>query len=307
VGSAGATAEAARVRAQATGLDVEKSVARSYLQVVANEATLAAAQRALGTAEESRAIVGTRRTAGSATDLDVERARAEVERARQVVASAEQATAVSRRSLETLTGLTPGAGTVPLPDDVLGDEPDLSSLEPGTARLPAVRAAALESRAADRSTRAVWAALAPTAAASATERLTNAPGFGHSASWLLAVSATWTVDPASYFAAKAQSAARAAAEVRERRAEQQAKDDLHSDWQTVRADVAKLRAARAEAEASLRAAKLARERYQAGAATQLDVQQAERDAFNSEVARIGAQADLAYARAAVRLDSGRPR
>ena len=46
---------------------------------------------------------------------------------------------------------------------------------------------------------------------------------------------------------------------------------------------------------------------QAGAATQLDVQQADRDAFSVEVARIQAQADLAYARASVRLGSGRPR
>src|SRR5208337_4404407 len=49
VGSAGATADAARVRAQATGLDAEKAVVRGYFQVVASEATLAAAEKALGT------------------------------------------------------------------------------------------------------------------------------------------------------------------------------------------------------------------------------------------------------------------
>lgn len=224
------------------------------------------------------------------------------------MASANQARAVARQSLESLTGLTPSEGSLPLADDAMGDEPDLAALEPALTRLPAVRAAALETRAAEKSASAAWAALAPTVAGTAAERLTNATAFtGKVASYSLAVSATWTLDPSAYFAARAQGSARAAAEVREKRAEQQARDELHTAWQEVRADVAKLRAARAEAEASARALVLARERYQAGAATQLDVQQAERDAFSSEVSRIGAQADLAYARAAVRLDSGRPR
>jgi outer membrane protein TolC len=308
VRGAGATAEAAKVRAEATGLDVEKAVVRGYLQVVANEATLSAAQQALATAMENQAIVKTRREAGAASDLDVERARADVERAKQVVASADQARAVSRRSLESLTGVTPSDGTVPLPEDGLGDEPGLAALEPAVAKLPTVRAAALETRAAERNESAAWAALAPTVAAVGTEHLTNATSFtGKVSSWTVAVSATWTIDPSNYFAAKAQGAARAVAEVREKRAQQQARDELHSSWQEVRAEVAKVRAAKAEAEASARAAKLARERFLVGAATQLDVQQAERDAFNSEVARIAAQADLAYARATVRLDSGRTR
>src|SRR5262249_43287322 len=160
----------------------------------------AAAQQALGTAQENQGIVKTRREAGAASDLDVERARAEVERAKQVVASADQARAVSRRSLESLTGITPTEGTLPLPEDGLGDEPDLAALEPAIAKHPAVRAAALETKAADKNANAAWAALAPTVAGNATERLTNAIGFGYAASWSIAVSATWTIDPSNYFA-----------------------------------------------------------------------------------------------------------
>ena len=308
IGGAAATTEAARVRAQGTGLDVEKAVVRAYYQVVAVEATLAAAERALATSQESQAIVSTRREAGSASELDTERARAEVARQRQVVASAEQARAVARRSLESLSGLTPAEGASPLPEDPLADEPALAALEPGAAQLPAVRAAALETRAAEKNADAAWAALLPTVSASATERLTSATGFsGKVASYALAVSATWNVDLSTYYAAKAQGSVHALADLREKRAGQAARDDLHSAWQEVRADLARVRAARAEAEASARASKLARDRYQAGAATQLDVQQADRDAFSGEVARIQAQADLAYARAAVRLGSGRPR
>src|SRR5262249_42235390 len=156
--------------------------------------------------------------------------------------------------------------------------------------------AALEARAAARSASATWAAaLAPTVAASATERLTNATGFtGHVASATAGVTAAWSIDPPTYLAAQAPGAARAPAQARAARAAQAARDTLHSAWQEVRADVARARAAKAEAEASARAAKLARERYLAGSATQLDVLQAGRDAFASEVARIQADADLAY-------------
>jgi outer membrane protein TolC len=307
IGAGGVTADAARARAQGTGLDVEKAVVQGYYQVVAAEATLAAAEKALATARESQAIVATRREAGTASDLDTERARADVERQRQIVASAEQARAVARRALESLTGVTPSEGTTPLPEDGLAEEPALAALEPSVRDLPSVRAAALDARAADKTADAAWTALAPTIAGNATEHVTNAPGFGHVGTWSIAVAATWNVDVSTVYAAKALGAARAAADVREKRAMVNARDALHTDWQAVRADVARARAAKAEAEASERAAELAHERYKAGAATQLDVQQADRDAFQGEVAYIQTLADLAYARAAVRLDSGRPR
>jgi outer membrane protein TolC len=52
------------------------------------------------------------------------------------------------------------------------------------------------------------------------------------------------------------------------------------------------------------ASEQARQRYQAGTATQLDLLQAQRDAFNADVARIQADADLVNARAQLRLSAG---
>jgi outer membrane protein TolC len=306
VSAAGATAEAARLRAQGSSDDAEKSVTRAYYQVVASEATKVAAAQALATAEESRTITQRRVDAGSASDLDLERARAEVARARQVVASAAQASATARRSLDTLSGLTPSEGTVPLPEDNLAPEAPAAQLEAGISRLPAVQAAALDARAASKTADAAWGALAPTVVASAAERLTNATSFsGQSASWAVGVTATWTIDPSTYFAAKAQSAGRVSADVRAERARRVARDELWNAAEDVRAQIAKALAARAEALAAARAAKLAKDRLEAGAARQLDVIQADRDAFSSEVARIQAAGDLAYARALLRLTSGR--
>jgi outer membrane protein TolC len=306
VSAAGASADAARMRATGSSDDAEKSVTRAFYQVVASEATKVAAAQALATAEESRTITQRRVEAGSASDLDLERARAEVARAKQVVAGATQSCAVARRSLATLSGLAPSEGTLPLPEDSLAPVPSAAQLEPGTERLPAVQAAALDARAARATADAAWGTLAPTLAASATERLTNATSFaGRVSSWSIAATATWTIDPSAYFAAKAQSAGRAFAEVRADRARNAAKDELWNAAEEVRAQIARAEAARAEAVASARAAKLAKDRLEAGAARQLDVIQADRDAFNSEVARIQAAGDLAYARALLRISSGR--
>jgi outer membrane protein TolC len=56
--------------------------------------------------------------------------------------------------------------------------------------------------------------------------------------------------------------------------------------------------------AASRAADLAVERYGAGAATQLDVTTAQRDAFLADAARIQADAELAAARIVLRLAAG---
>jgi outer membrane protein TolC len=70
--------------------------------------------------------------------------------------------------------------------------------------------------------------------------------------------------------------------------------------------LAKSRAARSESKAAARAVDRARDRYANGAGTQIELVQAERDAFAAEVARIQADADLSYARAALKLAAARP-
>jgi outer membrane protein TolC len=104
---------------------------------------------------------------------------------------------------------------------------------------------------------------------------------------------------------RSQEAAAAIAQAREEAARQQALDQVHEDWFRVHNGIAKSRAARAESQAAAAAVARARERYRQGASTQLELVQAERDAFSAEVSRIQADADLAYARAGLRLAAGR--
>ena len=130
-------------------------------------------------------------------------------------------------------------------------------------------------------------------------------GFGgHKVAWALALTASWRLDLVGINGARAAGAAADVAKTREDKARQSTRDKVHDAWQQVRAQIAKSRAARAQAKASTHAAQLAGESYAAGAATQLDLIQAQRDAFGAEVARIQADADLVYARANLRLQAG---
>jgi len=196
------------------------------------------------------------------------------------------------------------SATVPLSDD-LRPEPELGTFETGLAGLPAVAAASASTRAAIQQADAQRLALAPSIAGTFTEHGTNAPGFtGHDWSYQAALTLTWSLDLTSFADIRAQDAAADAARARELRALLSAGDAIHREWNTVVAGIARSRSARAGREAAVHAASQARERYRAGTITQLDLLQAQRDAFNAEVSRIQADADLVNARAQLRLSSG---
>jgi outer membrane protein TolC len=307
VSAAHAASESADTRALAVGLEAERQIALRYYQVLAAEGLVAAAERSLEAAEAGLKIAGLRTGAGAGIALDVERAHAEIERGRQNLADAELLRAVSRRALSTLTGLTPTPGADPLPDDDLRAEAPLAPwMRTNVDRLPAVRSAIAERKAADAIANAGAVGYIPVVSATATERISNAGGFtGENTSWSAGFVATWRGDLAGIGTIRALDAQSAAAVVREERARAQARDRIHDSWHQVRAQVAKSRAARAQAKAAEHASTLARDRYAGGEGTQLELLQAQRDAFAAEVQRIQADADLALARASLRLSAGK--
>ncbi len=307
IGAASALSDATDARVTATALEIERVVAARYYQVVAAESLVDAAGRTLKAAEESQRVVLLRREAGAATEIDLERAQAEIERARQALADAELLRAVSRQALGSLSGLAPSPGAQPLEVDLTDEAPLASWLGTDLGTLPSVRAAELEAKAQDRAADAAKAALLPTIAATATERITNASGFsGNNASYTAGLVALWRLDYATISGVRAQNAAARGAVLREESAKTAARDRIHDAWQAVRAQIAKSRAARAQSKAATHAAALARDRYAQGAGTQLELIQAERDAFGAEVLRVQADADLALARGLLRLSAGRP-
>jgi outer membrane protein TolC len=94
--------------------------------------------------------------------------------------------------------------------------------------------------------------------------------------------------------------------VRTERTRRGVEDDIFDAWDRVRTGIVKSASSRVQAEANLRAEELAVTRYQAGALTQLDVTQAQRDAFQAQASSIQADADLLYSRVLLRLAAGQP-
>ncbi|MFL5313436.1 MAG: TolC family protein [Myxococcales bacterium] len=305
VGAARASARAAMHQLDSTRLQVEGQVVQDYYQVVANLALVAASRTALDVSREGLRLAQARYQAGAAAALDVDRARADVEQQFQQLAAAELQVALAARALESTSGLKPDvSATVPLSDD-LRSEPDLATFESALERLPAVLTASASTQAAEKQADAQRLALAPSIAGTFAEHGTNAPGFAsHDWSYQAALTLTWNLDLTSFADIRAQDAAVDGARARELRAVLSAGDAIHREWSTVAAGIARSRSARAGREAATHAAAQARERYRAGTITQLDLLQAQRDAFNAEVSRIQADADLVNARVQLRLSAG---
>jgi outer membrane protein TolC len=299
-----ATHEVSSAELNNVRFDLTRRVARAYFSLIANEAVLESAQRALELSQENSDLIRDRRDAGTASELDVQRARGDVARAQQDVAAANLNVVISRRSLETLSGLTPEPAQE-FPADDLAAEAPLETWIGNGEKVPSVQSARAAKRAAERGIRAANAAWLPTVNGNFQERITNAPSLvGRQAYFLAQVSAVWRLDatiPANVRATKAQAeAAIAKADGTQR----QAFDSIFHDWHQVNSTIERARSARTQVEAAQAAVQLARDRYEGGVATQLDVLQAQQDLFRADVGRIQADADLAYARAALRLDSG---
>ena len=289
-----------------TRRQLDERVVRSYTTVNAAAALLGSAQKSLATAETNLATVTDRVAAGAGTELDLERARANVERSRQDVADAELTRTLASRSLETITRLPPDPASEFSEDDLHEEAPLASWLDHAKDDLPELRVTAIEAQVASANRRTADYAFFPTLSAQAQDRLTNATGFtGKVESYAISATLTFHFDLGQL---AQRDIARAQADVTRARAEgtrRSTEDAIVEAWSRVGASVAKARAARAQLKAKESAARIAHERYSIGSATQLDVTQAERDAFSADVARIQADLDLAQTRAILRIAAGK--
>jgi outer membrane protein TolC len=304
--AAKALARSASAQRGATTIDVSRSVARAYFQFVGASALVRSAHESINAAEANRKNVEDRKSAGAATELDHERALANAARAQQDLADAELGVALSARSLESLSGLTPAPADT-FPEDDLHAESPLAGWMALASRTPQGKVAGHLRDAAEQNRKAASRAILPTLSASAQERFSNATGFGGEAStYSLQLILSWRLDYGVRSGVAAQDAALEVQQVRLERTERAALDAAFEAYQRVLAGIAKSQAARAQLRAASRAADLATERYSIGAATQLDVTQAQREAFLAKASQIQADADLSFARAALRLAAGVP-
>jgi outer membrane protein TolC len=304
--AASAVADSAALQLGATTVDVSRSVARAYYNLHGHAALVRSAEESVKAAEANLRSVDDRRSAGAATDFDHERAAASVARTQQDLADAELAEALAARGLETLSGVTP-TPAAPLPDDDLHGEAPLAEWLSLAGTTPQAKVSRKLDLAAEQNRKAASRAYLPTLAGVATGRATNATGFsGENFGYALQLVLAFRLDYATFAASDAQQAAVEIQKVRVARTLRQLEDAVFESHRRVETGIAKCRAARAQSTAAARAAALAADRYSAGVATQLDVTQAQREAFLADAARIQADAELAYARAALRLAAGLP-
>jgi len=212
---------------------------------------------------------------------------------------------LTARALDSASNVQPDvSGVVPLIDD-LHPEPELSSFLNAVAALPSVAAAAASTHAAAMEADARRLALVPSIAGTFTGTGTNTPGFiGHDWSYRAALTATWSFDLTRIGDIKAQDAAVDATWPASCRA-RPSRRVMRSTASGIRSPPHRTQPFRARREGGcVPRREQARERYRAGRSRSSILFQAQRDAFNSEVSRIQADADLINARVQLRLSAG---
>ncbi|HZA51991.1 MAG TPA: TolC family protein, partial [Myxococcaceae bacterium] len=262
--------------------------------------------RSLGVAQAQHQLQQVRERAGAATQLEVTRARAEVQRNLQVLSDAETLVSTTRRSLRTLTGIDVGEEAM-LPKDDFSPVGTLEELEARADDLPVVKASEKDAEAASRLATASNLAFVPSVSGLFTERIANAAGLaGHESNYAAGIGLTWRLDGSTIFAPGVLGAQQRIAALGAERQRVAARDQVHTDWRRLQAAMEKVTAAAAQVEAAQKAAQVARDRYDAGAATQLEVIQAERDLFAAEVNQIQSRSELASNHVSLRISAGIP-
>jgi len=298
--------EAAEQRELAMREQVKRQVVGTYYSLAAARALLQSAQKSMTAAQAQLELQTVRVRSGVVTELDQMRAKAEVERTRQIVADTTSMVATTRRSLRTISGLEAGE-IAELPNDDLHSEAPLEDLESKITGLPAIRAAEKDAEVAQSNASLSRLLLVPNLGAQFTERFTNATGFiGKVESYNFGVNLTWRLDGPTLVSPRVAEALGNIAALATERARLAARDQVHSDWQRIQATLIKVQATGVQVTAAERAASLARERYEAGVATQIDVITSERDVFQAEISQIQARTELASARTSLRISTGLP-
>lgn len=293
----------ASVRSSEAGYEVNEAtvlvgVAQAFFAAAGTDELVAARQDAVRVARETEQVAQTRAQVAAVNLVDVTRAETAFVRAEQDLVEAENTRAAAYRSLATLIGTHDTFQVVPpaVQPQVTGDTKAL--VHDALARRPELVA--------DRSTieaaRAAWQSdawrWAPVLSAWGNARLFNYTGFsGDKYSWAVGLQLDWVI-----YDGGLRDAQRRVAEAQ--RVEAQARLELETD--TISDEVANARGTLETKHAGVTAAErtvaLAREalrivrvQYEAGAATQLDVLQAQDSLVTAQVSLAQAHFDLAMA------------
>jgi len=306
ISAATRSAEAAAYRQEATARESDAQAVQLYYQLTADLALVSVARKALDVVRVNLTLNEQAARAGTVMPLDVQRASVEVERQSQQLTSAELEVKLVARALASQTGVIADTTQGAQLEDDLHAEPPLDGFVADAPSTPAVRAALSDRSEAERRATAERLTLVPALSGAVSERYTNAVGFlnGHHETYTAVVSLVWGVDFTTAPTLRARDADVAAARARAEQAQLTIADSIFRAWSTIDADIARCRSARVQATVAGHAADVARTRYRSGVGTQLELIQADRDAFAAVAGRIQSDADVLNARAQLRIVTG---
>lgn len=307
----------ARRRAQEEeAADVEASVRAGvalafHAAAIADEVVLARRSN-VENAEATWALARSRHAADAATAIDVKRAELAAVRAAQLEIEAKEARSRAYRALGTWIGAGEGTGDLrefhvqaSFPEAAPrgtggGPPPDLESALERRADLRAIDLAAEAAEARRRSHAMRWA---PTLSAVGAARVFNYDTFaGDRHSWFVGAQIDWTLFDGGARDAEVERAAAEAIEARARasRLRERIRDEIAGGLERLDVRRGALRAAERSVELAGEALALARARYTAGAAAQLELLEAQDALAIARESAARARYDLAIA--AVELD-----
>ncbi len=295
---------ASRYALAATQLQSAEVVTTLWYALVARREILRGAHAVLESAREDFKVTTSRTESGLASQLDLHRSEAEVAGAQRDIADAELREVLASRDLEAATGLVPDHSRVELRAESFPEHPKNYWLErlggfPKVREAEATRLAAVQERKAKDRT------LLPLVSGIAEVRSGNASGFGAATSAAIGVELKWQIDFANLGRTRSPRSAVDLAAARTKRARRDAETSILNAFYSARSYDVAARAAEVAMKQHAASVEVARARYRAGTGRQIDVVTARRDYQRSEIDHIRVLADLAVARASLRLRSGR--
>ncbi|HYG67698.1 MAG TPA: TolC family protein, partial [Anaeromyxobacteraceae bacterium] len=292
---------------EATTADVLLATAQAYFAAASTDELLAARREAIAVTQRTRSDAKVRLEAGAASPVDVTRAELAVVQAEQAVTEAADARESAYRALSTLVQLREPFTVAPASRDAaaLGDVEALTQRALRTR--PELRALDETALAFDAQAKSHAWRWAPTVSAFGTATQTSAAGLGGDEStWIAGIQLDW-----SLFDGGSRDADRRRAESQRREAEAQRERARDAIADAVADDARAVETRRSAVAAAERGVALAdqtlgivRTQYEAGAAAQIELLQAQDDLVNARVSLAQARFDLSVADLQLRRSVG---
>jgi outer membrane protein TolC len=283
------------------------ATAQAFVTALFARTAVSVREREVETRQGRLEEVEARKQADQALELDLKRAELQVLEARQALEASRVDAVLALDALCLLMGEEPGtsyvlapldAGVVPAPEQVPQEAEMLDELEEALEHRADLEALALELSAAGATRTASWLDLLPTLSFSASydqgpESFRSPEGY----TWYVSFNMSWTIFDGAYTAAKIKESHSKASEalLELGKSEKSIKSEVRSAWLKFNLGITNRDTAFKQLEVASKAYEMAEERYRAGLATGLEVDDALDGLAEAEIGLLGQEMNLQLA------------